>query len=62
MAELSRTYKDVPLVHHSVSYNLCEGTGMNYLAILETALDIAKGMCHLHDHQVIHSDLKVGDD
>lgn len=34
--------------------------GLNYLAILETATDIAMGMCYLHDRQIIHSDLKVG--
>jgi serine/threonine protein kinase len=36
-----------------------EAAGLNYLAILDTAIDIAKGMSHLHDHHVIHSDLKV---
>ena len=34
--------------------------GLNYLAILDTAIDIAMGMCYLHDRQIIHSDLKVG--
>ena len=34
-------------------------SGLNYIAILETAADVAKGMLHLHNHQVIHADLKV---
>lgn len=31
--------------------------GVNYLAILETAADIAKAMLHLHSLNVLHSDL-----
>jgi serine/threonine protein kinase len=31
----------------------------NYLAVLEIASDVAKGMLHLHAQNVIHSDLKV---
>lgn len=34
-------------------------TGLNYRAILDTALDIAKAMCHLHAMNVLHSDLKA---
>lgn len=36
-----------------------DAKGMNYQAILETAADIAKGMIHLHAHNVLHSDLKA---
>lgn len=32
---------------------------LDYLAILETAADIARGMQHLHNHNIWHSDLKV---
>lgn len=32
---------------------------LDYMAILETAADIARGMQHLHNHNIWHSDLKV---
>ena len=32
---------------------------LNYRAVLETALDVAKGMMHLHSLDLVHSDLKV---
>ena len=32
---------------------------VNYSAVLDTAIDIAKGMCHLHSLNIIHGDLKV---
>jgi serine/threonine protein kinase len=35
------------------------GREVNYLAVLETAADIAKGMIQLHRMNVVHSDLKV---
>ena len=35
------------------------GKDANYRAILETALDIAKGMLQLHKLDLVHSDLKV---
>jgi hypothetical protein len=31
--------------------------GLNYLAILDTAADVAKAMLHLHSVNVLHSDL-----
>ncbi|GAX79342.1 hypothetical protein CEUSTIGMA_g6784.t1 [Chlamydomonas eustigma] len=31
---------------------------MNYEAILDTAIDIARGMAHLHQRNIVHSDLK----
>ncbi len=34
-------------------------TGLNYQAILDTALDVAKAMTHLHAMNVLHGDLKV---
>jgi hypothetical protein len=37
------------------------GTGkLNYAAVLDTALDIARAMLHLHLADVLHGDLKVG--
>ncbi|KAG1672489.1 hypothetical protein FOA52_002797 [Chlamydomonas sp. UWO 241] len=33
--------------------------GLKYRAILDTALDVAKAMCHLHAMNVLHSDLKA---
>jgi serine/threonine protein kinase len=32
---------------------------VNYLAVLDTAIDIAQGMAHLHSLNILHSDLKV---
>jgi serine/threonine protein kinase len=32
---------------------------LNYAAVLDTAIDIARGMQHLHKVNVVHSDLKV---
>lgn len=34
-----------------------ENGGINYLAILDTAADVAKAMLHLHSLNVLHSDL-----
>ena len=34
-------------------------TQPTYVAVLDTALDIATGMQHLHSLNVVHSDLKV---
>ena len=31
----------------------------NYLAVLELASDVARGMLHLHDLDIMHCDLKV---
>lgn len=31
--------------------------GLNYLAVLDTAADVAKAMLHLHSLNVLHSDL-----
>ena len=36
-----------------------QGKGVNYRAVLETALDIARGMMQLHALNLVHSDLKV---
>lgn len=33
------------------------GGGVNYLAVLDTAADVAKAMLHLHSLNVLHSDL-----
>jgi serine/threonine protein kinase len=35
--------------------------GVNYLAVLDTAADVCKGMLQLHALNVIHSDLKVSE-
>jgi len=35
------------------------GKNVNYRAILETALDIARGMYQLHELDIVHSDLKA---
>ena len=32
---------------------------VNYLAVLETAADVARGMDHLHSQGILHADLKV---
>ncbi len=32
---------------------------VDYQAVLETAIDVARGMTHLHAHNIIHADLKV---
>ena len=34
---------------------------LNYLAVLEVASDVARGMLHLHDLDIMHCDLKVRD-
>jgi hypothetical protein len=36
---------------------VAENGGINYLAILDTAADVAKAMLHLHSLNVLHSDL-----
>ena len=46
----------VPLTPQSV---FLKSNVLNYHAILDTALDVAKAMCHLHAMNVLHSDLKV---
>jgi hypothetical protein len=33
--------------------------GVNYPAVLDTAVDVARAMVHLHRQSVLHSDLKV---
>jgi serine/threonine protein kinase len=33
---------------------------VNYLAVLETAADMARGLAHLHASNILHLDLKVG--
>ncbi len=33
--------------------------GLNYLAILDSAVDIARAMLHLHCNNVLHMDLKA---
>ena len=35
------------------------GDGVNYVAVLETASEVAKGMLHLHSLNILHGDLKV---
>jgi serine/threonine protein kinase len=40
------------------AFHLPDGS-VNYPAVLETALDIAKGMKHLHGSNILHADLKV---
>jgi serine/threonine protein kinase len=32
---------------------------INYLAVLDTAADVARGMVYLHKMDIVHSDLKV---
>lgn len=34
--------------------------GMNYAAVLDSAIDLARAMHHLHCNGVIHMDLKTG--
>ncbi|GAX80144.1 hypothetical protein CEUSTIGMA_g7582.t1 [Chlamydomonas eustigma] len=36
-----------------------EGDDVNYPTVLETALDVARGMRHLHSCNILHSDLKA---
>ena len=33
---------------------------INYRAVLDTACDVARGMLHLHELNIVHSDLKAG--
>lgn len=40
-------------------YRTADGR-VNYLAVLETAQEIASAMLHLHSLNMVHSDLKVG--
>lgn len=35
------------------------GGGINYPAVLDTAVEIATAIAHLHHRNVLHSDLKV---
>jgi hypothetical protein len=39
--------------------SLCPELGLNYLAMLDVAIDVAKGMEHLHSLSTLHTDLKV---
>jgi serine/threonine protein kinase len=41
------------------AYKRPDGT-VNYPAVLDTAIDIATAVAHLHHRNVLHSDLKVG--
>lgn len=43
------------LTSGSISHLPC----LNYLAVLETAADIARAMAHLHSMGIVHSDLKA---
>lgn len=43
---------------HPALYGVADGC-VNYSAVLDTALDIAMAMVHLHGHMVLHSDLKA---
>lgn len=56
MCHLHPAFSPCPSV--SPSPHPCS-TGLNYRAILDTALDVAKAMCHLHAMNVLHSDLKA---
>lgn len=39
---------------------LLENGSVNYPAVLDTAIEIATAVLHLHHRNVLHSDLKVG--
>ncbi len=57
MVRISDTNSGLPaLIFKSF---MSKGMGLNYLAMLELALDIAKGMAHLHKMGVVHANLKV---
>ncbi len=32
---------------------------INYHAVLDTAIDMARGMAHMHKHNIVHADVKV---
>lgn len=53
-------YCDLGSLREALDQGAFLGNGvLNYHAILDTALDVAKAMCHLHAMNVLHSDLKV---
>jgi serine/threonine protein kinase len=41
------------------AFKLPDG-GVNYPAVLDTAVEIVTAVLHLHQRNVLHSDLKVG--
>jgi serine/threonine protein kinase len=41
------------------AFKLPDG-GVNYPAVLDTAVEIVRAVLHLHQRNVLHSDLKVG--
>ncbi|GAX79558.1 hypothetical protein CEUSTIGMA_g6999.t1 [Chlamydomonas eustigma] len=52
--------KDGSLESSCSAANSClKGLNINYSAVLETAIDIARGMLHLHESDIVHSDLKA---
>jgi serine/threonine protein kinase len=44
--------------HPSIN-NGTGGAGINFAAVLDTAIDVARAMAHLHKQNVLHLDLKV---
>ena len=58
MTKLERPSKPAVMPIHLQGCFL-KSSVLNYHAILDTALDVAKAMTHLHAMNVLHSDLKV---
>lgn len=54
-------YCDRGCLHDALAQDAFMNTrGLNFQAILDTALDVTRAMVHLHMADVLHGDLKVG--
>lgn len=56
---LVQEYCDQGCLREALDAGLFLGNPLNYKGVLDTACDVAKAMLHLHEANVLHSDLKV---